>query len=186
MSIHLGLISKYYKSIYAVRRILFKLKGDISLGDNTILEGSIDTPWRTGKIIIGNNTIIRKWVCLRPYGGKIQIGENCTVNSFCHISGNGVVEIGNNVLIATQCVIISANHNFDRVDVPIANQGETRKKIVIEDNCWLGAGVKVLAGITIHQGAVIGAGSVVTKDIPENSVAVGVPARVIRKRCSNE
>lgn len=55
-------------------------------------------------------------------------------------------------------------------------------KIIIEDNCWLGAGVKVLAGVTIHTGSVIGAGSVVTKDVPPNSVVVGVPGRVIRKR----
>lgn len=186
MVIHLGLRKKFLKLKYGLRREIYKLKGDITLGRNVVLEGSIDTPWKSGIIIIDKNTVIRKWVCLRPYGGKIKIGENCTINSFCHISGNGEVEIGNNVLIATQCVIVSANHNFDTIDVPISQQGETREKIVIEDNCWLGAGVKVLAGVTIHQGTVIGAGSVVTHDIPENSVAVGIPARVIRKRCSNE
>ena len=135
-------------------------------------------------IKIGKGTRIRKWSCFKPYGGSIEIGQNCTINSFCHLSGNGGISIGDNVMIATQCVIISANHNFSRTDIPINKQGETREKIIIEDDCWLGAGVKVLAGVTIKKGAVIGAGAVVTGDIPEYAVAVGVPAKVLYDRRS--
>ena len=134
MKLHLGLRGKYLKFKYSIRRRLYEIKGNISFGKNVILEGAIDTPWKSGTVVIEDNTIVRKWVCLRPYGGKIKIGKNCTINSFCHISGNGEVEIGDNVLIATQCVIISANHNFDKNDIPIAQQGETRKKIIIEDD----------------------------------------------------
>lgn len=65
---------------------------------------------------------------LKAVGGYIKIGKSCSINSFVHISGNGGVEIGDNVLIATQCVIVSANHNFDNVDIPINAQSETRKK----------------------------------------------------------
>lgn len=137
---------------------------------------------KTGRIVLGNRTKVRSWVVLNPYGGYIEIGENCSINSFVHISGNGGVKIGNNVLIATQCVIISANHNFDNMDMPIYEQGESRKKIIIEDNCWLGAGVKVLAGVTIGTGSVIGAGAVVTRDIPPYSVCVGIPAKPIKSR----
>lgn len=111
-----------------------------------------------------------------------MIGNNCSINSFCYLSGNGGIEIGNNVRIATQSVIVSANHKFDRTDIPIIEQGETREKIIIEDDCWLGAGVKVLSGVTICKGFVIGAGTVVTKDIPPYSVVVGVPGRVIKNR----
>ena len=146
------------------------------------IEGKIEIPWQSGKVRIGADTRIARWVCLRPYGGSITIGDHCSVNSFAHISGNGGVEIGNHVLIATQCVLISANHNFADTTCPISTQGETRKKIVIEDDCWLGAGVKVLAGVTIHRGSVIGAGSVVTRDVPPYSVVVGVPGKVIRSR----
>lgn len=154
---------------------------NFNIDNNVQVEGRIEI-MRGGKIQIGSNTVIRRWVCLKPWGGTIHIGDNCTVNSFCHISGNGGVIIGNNVLIATQCVLISANHNIDRCDIPINEQGETAKPIVIEDDVWLGAGVKVLAGVTIHRGSVIGAGSVVTKDVPEYSIAVGVPATVIKLR----
>ena len=159
----------YYKTIWHIKiarggKILGKLQVDL------------------GNIMIGTNTIIRPWCCLKPYGGYIKVGDYCSINSFVHISGNGGVLIGNNVLIATQSVLVSANHNFEMTNIPISQQGETAKPIIIEDDCWLGAGVKVLAGVTIHKGSVIGAGSVVTTDIPEYSVAVGVPAKVIKKR----
>lgn len=174
---------------FGIRRKLVALKTffiavkfkNFHYNKGAIIEGNIEvTP--NGDVSVGKNTRIRRWCCFRPYGGYITIGENCTVNSFSHISGNGGVEIGNNVLIATQCVIISANHNFDNCDIPISQQGETKDKIVIEDDCWLGAGVKVLAGVTIHKGSVIGAGTVVTHDVPEYSVVVGVPGKIIRNR----
>lgn len=72
------------------------------------------------------------------------------------------------------------------MELPIREQGVTREGIIIEDDCWLGSGVKVLDGVTIGKGCVIGANSVVTKDIPPYSVAVGAPARVIKKRGEKE
>ena len=86
------------------------------------------------------------------------------------------------MLIATQCVIISADHIFDNPNELIRKQGEVREKIIIEDDVWLGAQVKVLKGVTIGKGAVVGAGAVVNKDIPPYTIAVGVPARVVKKR----
>ena len=159
----------------------YSSRKNVTFGKNVTVEGEIEIA-TAGNICVGDNTLIKKWVCFRPYGGYIHIGENCSVNSFCHISGNGGVEIGNNVLLATQCVIVSANHNFSDINEPIAKQGETKEKIVIEDDCWLGAGVKVLAGVTIHKGSVIGAGSVITHDVPPYSVVVGVPGKVIKSR----
>ncbi len=174
----LGLMHKYIR----LKTILhtFKYK-NMSCGKNVTVEGPIEV-MNTGTLEVGDNTVIRRWTCFRPWCGYIKIGKNCTVNSFCHFSGNGGIEIGNNVLIATQCMLVSANHNFDDMDKLISEQGETREKIIIEDNCWLGAGVKVLAGVTIHSGSIIGAGTVVTKDVPMNSVVVGVPGKIIKKR----
>jgi acetyltransferase-like isoleucine patch superfamily enzyme len=76
----------------------------------------------------------------------------------------------------------SNNHVFSDPDQTIMSQGLETKGIVIEDDCWLGTGVRVMDGVTIGKGCVIGAGAVVTKDIPPYSVAVGVPARVISQR----
>lgn len=161
---------QYYKSLYR-----------LSIGENSIIQGKCEFS-NSGKIQIGSNTTICRWSCFREYGGYIKIGNGCSINSFCHISGNGGITIGNNVRIATQCVLISANHIFANRDIPICQQGEIAEPIVIEDDCWLGAGVKVLSGVRIGKGSVIGAGAVVTKDIAPYSVAVGVPARIIKKR----
>ncbi len=167
------------KSIVYTRFIA--LRYSIHVGSNSLFIGKADIESK-GNIRIGKDCVLYPWIVLRERGGHIHIGDNCSVNSFCHISGNGGVEIGNNVRIATQCVIISANHNYSDPNTPIVFQGETRAKIVIDDDCWLGAGVKVLAGVHIGEGCVIGAGAVVTHDIEPYSVAVGIPAKVIKKR----
>ena len=176
---------KLYPYLKKFRSIVYttylKKRYSMDIGVNSFFLGKADVDDR-GKIYIGNDTVIFPWVVLKNWGGYIRLGSHCTVNSFCHISGNGGVEIGDNVRIATQCVIVSANHKYEDSSVPIYLQGETKEKIIIEDDCWLGAGVKVLAGVHIGKGCVIGAGAVVTHDIEPYSVAVGVPAKVIKIR----
>lgn len=98
------------------------------------------------------------------------------------MAGPGPIKIGQNCLIGSHSGIYGNNHNFADPNHLIFEQGITCKGIVIEDDCWLGTGVKVLDGVTIGQGSVIGAGAVVTKNIPPYSVAVGVPAKVVSQR----
>lgn len=166
------------KSLYAW---MISKRYKLHLAKTTIIEGKCEFS-KGGQIYIGENTKISRWSCFKEYGGYIKIGDNCTVNSFCHLSGNGGIEIGDNVRIATQCVLISANHIFSNPNIPIRLQGEEREKIIVEDDVWLGAGVKVLKGVKIGVGSVIGAGAVVTKDVPPYSIAVGVPCKVIGSR----
>lgn len=135
-----------------------------------------------GSIRIGRGSQIHDYAMLLTYGGDIRLGSNCTVNPFCVLYGHGGLTIGNGVRIAAHSVFIPANHNFDDVSKPIWQQAETRIGIVIEDDVWIGAGVRVMDGVRIGSGSVIGAGAVVTKSIPPNSVAVGIPAQVIRQR----
>jgi galactoside O-acetyltransferase len=117
-------------------------------------------------------------------GGKILIGENVTINQNVFIVGgpDRGVTIGNNVLIGPNVVIRSSDHKFADPSVPIRNQGQSHGVIIIDDDVWLGANVVVTKNVRIGRGSVIGAGSVVTKDIPEYSVAVGVPAKVVGTR----
>lgn len=171
----------FIAGISLIRRLILGLLG-CKIGKNSIIERNVQVYKSHNRITVGKNCILRRWCVLNAWSGEIHIGDNCSINSFVHISGNGGVYIGNNVLIATQCVIVSANHNYQSPDTLIRKQGETRSPIVIEDDCWLGAGVKVLAGVKIGQGSVIGAGSVVTKDVPPYSVVVGVPGKIIKKR----
>jgi len=135
-----------------------------------------------GSISIGKNCYIAAYSMILTYRGKIEIGDDCSINPFTILYGHGGLKIGNGVRIATHCVIIPSNHNFDRTDIPIFDQGEENKGIKINDDVWIGANSTILDGVEIGTGCVIGAGSVVTRSIPDFSIAVGVPAKVIRKR----
>ena len=169
--------------IICIRKLIVSIFHGVKFGKKVIYDGRCE--FKGKNIVVGDNSVLCKWSCFRTYGGFIKIGSNCSVNSFCHISGNGGITIMNNVRIASHCTILSANHNFNSLNRPIYLQGETKEKTIIENDCWLGSGVKVLAGVRIGTGSVIGAGAVVTRDIPPYSVAVGVPAKVIRSRIDN-
>lgn len=112
----------------------------------------------------------------------VEIGRNVSINEWCFLDGYGGLEIGDWARIAHGCSIISEDHDFSDPDRPIYMQDKIKGRVTIGKDVWLGAGVRVMKGVTIGDGSVIGAGSVVTKNIPEYSVAVGNPARVIRSR----
>lgn len=136
-----------------------------------------------GKITIGNYCEVLYGVCLMTYGGIIQIGNNCSINPYTIIYGHGKgVIIGNNVLIAAHTIIIPSNHIFKNLNIPINQQGENSKGIVIEDNVWIGAGCKILDGVRVEFGAIIAAGTVVNKNVPRNAIVAGVPGKVIKYR----
>jgi acetyltransferase-like isoleucine patch superfamily enzyme len=137
---------------------------------------------RGGSIIIGDGSKIGTMSIVEDRGGHIRIGRNTSINSFSVLYGHGGLTIGDNCMFATGLIIIPANHTFSDPDREIRDQGETMQGVTIEDDVWMGARVTVLDGVTIGRGSVIGAGAVVLEHIPPMSVAVGVPARVIKKR----
>jgi acetyltransferase-like isoleucine patch superfamily enzyme len=129
-------------------------------------------------------TLISDQCYFNADGGNIHIGNQTAFNSGVHInaSGGGSIIIDNHCLIGPGVVMRTANHRFARTDINIQEQGHDPADISIEDNCWIGANAVILGGVRIGTGAVIGAGAVVTKNIPSMAVAVGVPARVIKYR----
>lgn len=136
----------------------------------------------SSKLLIGNQVQLDRGVDIKIHNnGFVEIGEHTYIGPYTCLSGN-LIKIGKDCLIASHSGIYANNHEFSDPIVKIREQGNTYKGIVIEDNCWLGSGVKVLDGVIIRQGSVIGAGAVVTKDIPPYSVAVGVPAKVVAQR----
>ncbi len=134
------------------------------------------------KLTIGARTSVAPGACIQ---GPVTIGEDCTVQAYSMVIGvvgGGPITIGNGVRIAPHVVIFAGGHNFADTEIPIFKQGVTKAPIIIEDDVWIGSQVMICEGVRIGHGSVIGAGSVVTKDIPPWSVAVGVPARVKRTR----
>jgi len=130
------------------------------------------------KFILGNYTIIEDFSTINNGVGDIIIGDHSFIGA-----GNvliGPVEIGNWVMTAQNVVISGMNHSYEDIDVPPTIQPVTTHQIVIADNVWIGANCVITLGIKIGRHSVIGAGSVVTKDIPAYCVAVGNPARVIK------
>ena len=142
-----------------------------------ISTGSID-----GEIRLGSDAFIAHRCTLTGQGGKILIGEHVHLSRNSYINGAGDVEIGRDTLFGPNVVVAGGTHNYQRSDIPIRLQGGAKLKISIGEDVWLSANVCVMPGVTIGKGSVVGAGAVVTKDIPEYSIAVGVPAKVIGSR----
>lgn len=120
--------------------------------------------------------------CIIVHSDRITIGSNFGLNSGSYINGVGEIEIGNFVLIGSNVTISSGIHPIEGNEPPIFSRVCLPKKIVIEDDVWIGAGAVIMPGVKLSKGSVIGANSVVTKDTEVYSVYVGAPAKKIRNR----
>lgn len=140
-----------------------------------------------GFISIGDNTIILDHSRLSNFHieglePRIQIGKNCYIGYYFTILNASSVVLGDDVLIASHVLISSENHGMDpESDLPYAAQPLQSSPVTIGDGCWIGEKVCILPGVNIGKKCIIGAGSVVTKSIPDYSIAVGNPARIIKK-----
>lgn len=129
---------------------------------------------------MGDVDIIQKGVHFGT-GAKVEIGNRSGLGKNALVPHN--IIIGNHVMIAQDLFVVANNHHFERTDIPMIEQGSPGfEQVVIEDDVWIGARVIVNPGVKIGCGSIIGAGSVVTKDVEDYSVVGGVPARLIRKR----
>lgn len=144
----------------------------IVFGRNVNIEGNVRF---ADRIVLDDNVEVRNRTMEQSYiASDVSINRNTVIR--------GKVRIGEHVSIAPNCMIIGANHKFEDVTKPIKEQGVETRGIVIESDVWIGANCVVLNGVTIGKGSIIGAGVIVTKSIPEMSVAVGNPCRVIKQR----
>lgn len=110
-------------------------------------------------------------------GKNIKIGKNVFINACCKFQDQGGIEIGNGVLIGHNVTLATLNHD----ERPAFRQNIYPKPIKIGDNVWIGSNATILQGVTIGNGAIIGANAVVTKDVPENTIVAGIPAKIIRR-----
>jgi acetyltransferase-like isoleucine patch superfamily enzyme len=131
-----------------------------------------------GKVTINERCELSQGTVLKAYGGEITIGQNTFLGEYCIIYGHGGVTIGDNTLIAMHTCIVSSNHTIANKNTLIRSQGDDLLPVKIGSDVWIGAGAKILGGVTIGDGCIIGAGAVVTKNLPPYAIAVGVPAQI--------
>lgn len=113
---------------------------------------------------------------------KLILGDNISIHPMCYIDGSGGMQIESNVSIAHGVSILSSSHNYQNIDVPIKDQGIVLKPTIIKENVWIGAKATILFGVVINTGCIVGANSVVTKDLKENTISGGIPAKLLKTR----
>ncbi|WP_170297790.1 hypothetical protein [Paracoccus litorisediminis] len=164
---------------------LSKGESMITVGRSRIAKTAVLDVEQGGEIVIANDSDIRNNAVLEVsgrYNGSIRIGNNSVIGIGSWLQGSGKIEIGDDVIIGPYAAIVSTNHQYEDVSVPIAKQPLTTGAITIENDVWIGAHVTVAMNVRIGAHSIIGANSFVNSDIPPYSVAVGSPARVIRSR----
>jgi acetyltransferase-like isoleucine patch superfamily enzyme len=160
----------------------------ISIADNVVVDDNccLDAKGTTNRgIVLERGVFLGRNTILSCKNGDILLDEDANIGFNVEVFSAADVRIGKRVLVAAYTYLVGGDHLYDRVDVPVLEQGRTARGIDVGDNVWLGAHVVVADGVRIGRDAVIGAGAVVTGDIPEFHVAAGVPARVIRDRRSS-
>jgi acetyltransferase-like isoleucine patch superfamily enzyme len=156
---------------------------NLILGDNVIIDALSKNGVTVGDhVSIARDSILFCTGVIAQKGTGIKIGNRTGINSRAYLGGQGGITIGDDVIFGPNVQVFSENHNFSDLTINIKDQGVKRQAVNIGNNCWLGAGSTILAGVVIGNGCVIAAGSVVTKSIPENSIVAGVPARIIKSR----
>lgn len=159
---------------------------DISLGRAVYIDHGVYLHGGPGGLTCGDGVWIMSGCRLHVFNFRgishagIRVGSRTFIGEGTVMRGQGGIEIGERVLFGPNVQVLAVNHVFGDTSRAIMDQGITAQGIRIGDGCWIGAGAIILDGVTIGQGACIGAGTVVTTSIPAHSVAVGVPARVVR------
>jgi acetyltransferase-like isoleucine patch superfamily enzyme len=133
-------------------------------------------------ITIGDGVFVGRNTILSCKDGDIVLEDGVNIGFNCQIASGSSVRVGKDGLLAAYCYLIGGGHESGDPNQPIQEQQAVSRGVVLEDNVWLGAAVKVLDGVTIGADSIVGAGAVVSTDLPQRSVAAGVPARVIRAR----
>jgi acetyltransferase-like isoleucine patch superfamily enzyme len=171
------------------RNVTIRHPSKIHIGSNVIIDDNVVLDAKGGGdgITLGDNVLIARNTILSCKGGSIKIGDNTNIGMNCLFQSESKIDVGPNIVMASYCYLVAGgNHGIDRTDIPIIQQPPvSRGGIVIEENCWLGARVTVIDGVTVGRDTVLGAGAVAIRDVPEFSVAAGVPAKVVKNRKGN-
>ena len=177
----------FNKKSFIGRQVTLRCPKQIYIAEDVVIDDFVQliaTSREEKAISIGSKCFVRSFAMINsgPPNGFIHIGSNTGIGQSTILYGNGGLTIGNNVMISGQCFIIASSHNYQNKDIPIIDQGITAKGITIENNVWVGAGVKILDGVTIGEGAIVGANAVVTKSVKPYTKVVGIPAHELKDK----
>jgi acetyltransferase-like isoleucine patch superfamily enzyme len=125
---------------------------------------------------IGHGTKIRAHEGTVEIGAKTVLGQECTISSFQHVA------IGRECIVADRVMLIDFDHGVVEVERPIRLQGIYKRDVAVGNNCWIGYGACILRGVTVGDNCIVGSNSVVTKDVPDDTVVAGMPAKALRRR----
>lgn len=155
----------------------------VSIGDNVELNALSMAGVEMGNnVSIQRNTIIECTGVIRNLGESLKIGNNVGIAQNCFIQVRGTVVIGNDIMFGPGVSVFSEDHGFSDTSIPMIQQPEIRKGVIIEDDVWIGTKAIILGGVTIGKGSIIAAGSVVRASVPPYSIVAGVPGKVLRSR----
>jgi acetyltransferase-like isoleucine patch superfamily enzyme len=184
--IYSKLFRKVGKGLIFGRNVVIRHPGKIEIGDNVTIDDNCVLDGRGAGdkgLILQDNVIINRNCILVSKDGPIRVGKRTSLGSNSMIVSISGVDIGESVLTGAGCQISAGAYHFEETKKAVMDQGVYSKgPIVIGSNAWLGVGVIILDGVHVGQGAVVGAGAVVNRDVVENTIVAGVPARFIRKR----
>lgn len=166
--------------------VRIRFASNVRLGRGAYLDHGVYLHACPGGVTIGAGTFVMKNAILHVYNFRdlpnagITIGQRSLIGEACILRGQGGITIGDDVYLAPLVQMLAVNHIYHDTTRPVSHQGITVQGITVEDGAWIGGGAMILDGVRIGRNAVIGAGAVVSKDVPPFCVAVGNPARVVR------
>lgn len=156
-----------------------RIGDDVVIDDNAVLDakGGSNQGIRIGsRVFVGRNTI------LQCKDGELVLEDGVNIGYNCALFSASAVRVGEDTLLAAYCYLVGGGHEYAEIDRPVIQQGRPSKGIAVGPRGWLGAGAKILDGVTLGRDVIVGANAVVTADLPDFSIAVGIPAKVIRDR----
>ena len=164
--------------------VALRCPGRVVLGDRVMIDDLVvlDAKGGSSRLRLGNDILVGRNTILSCNEAAIEMGDLISIGPFCFFASKGGIRVGSGVSIGSGTHLMAGGHVSDDPEVAVIKQARTAVGIVVEDNVWIGSGTKVLDGVTIGRNSIVAAGSVVSKDVPEYSVVMGNPARVIEKR----
>jgi acetyltransferase-like isoleucine patch superfamily enzyme len=185
MKLYPRLLGKVGRNVTFGQNVVLRHPHKIEIGDNVVIDDNVvlDAKGQDNQgIRISSGAFIGRNTIFNCKNGDIILGDNANFGPNCQIFSANKVEFGKNALIASYSYFVGGTHNFDSTDKSPLEQGRKAIGINIGDNIWVGAGVCVQDGVSIGRDCIIGTSAVVNSNIPDYSIAVGIPARVIKNR----